>query len=302
MNEVASILGKANRADIRTEPFPHIVVPDALPQGLFDELMESYPTTETVSANRISRNRIVKSNTLLKLGAREVADTPEITDTWRAFFDYHMSRAFFLDVVDFWQDFIAEAYPNIEADLGKPLGDLTTGIRHHGSRENPANRAEDIQLDCQFGVNSAVDSPSSVRGTHLDSRYKLYAGLLYFRDPEDDSTGGEFELWRYRDPNFRYHRGTAVDRRSVENMPVNRLTRIDSHHLERVGSVPYAANVLVMWLNAPYAVHGVSPRQSTAWTRRYVNFLGEVYIGRHKGFFEIRRRKRLWPRIFSPRP
>ncbi len=166
MNEVASILGNANRADIRTEPFPHIVVRDALPQGLFDELMEDYPAIETVSGNRI-----VESNRLLKLGAREVADTPEITDTWRAFFDYHTSRAFFLDVVGFWQDFIAEAYPNIEADLGKPLGDLTTGIRHHGSRENPANRAEDIQLDCQFGVNSAVDNTSSVRGTHLDSRY-----------------------------------------------------------------------------------------------------------------------------------
>ncbi len=294
MGDVISVLGKANKADIRTEPFPHIVVRDALPRDLFDELIGSFPKTETIVGSRA-----LDSNKLFLLSARKVAETDVILETWRKFFDYHTSHAFFLDVIELWHDFVLDAYPDIEADLGKTLRDFTTGIRHSKGADNPANLAEDIQLDCQFGMNSAVDNPSSVRGPHVDSRYKLFAGLLYFRDPEDDSTGGEFELWRYRDPNFRYHRGTAVDRRSVENMPVNRLTRIESRHVERVGSIPYAANVLVMWLNTPYSVHGVSPRQPTAWTRRYVNFLGEVYGGRHKGFFEIRRRKRLWPTIFG---
>jgi len=298
VGDVISVLSKANKADIRTEPFPHIVVGDALPQDLFDELIGSFPKTETIVGSRA-----LDSNKLFLLSARKVAETDVISKIWREFFDYHTSQAFFLDVIELWQDFILDAYPDIEADLGKTLRDFTTGIRHSKGPNNPANLAEDIQLDCQFGINSAVDNPSSVRGPHTDGRYKLVAGLLYFRDPEDDSTGGELELFRFRDPNLRYHRGTAVDRRFVENLPVRRLMRIASRHVEQVASIPYAANVLVMWLNTPYAIHGVSPRQPTPWSRKYVNLLGEVYRGHREGFFQIDRpRRHFWPFSKAAKP
>ena len=44
--------------------------------------------------------------------------------------------------------------------------------------------------------NSPVRTPSTVRGPHLDSPFKLFAALLYFRAPEDDSSGGDLEFVR----------------------------------------------------------------------------------------------------------
>lgn len=292
MSDTISVLGKANKADIRTDPFPHLVVEDALSPELFHSLIENFPPTDLIAGNRV-----VKSNGLRILSARDVAEMPEIAEVWRPFFDYHTSRPFFFDMANFWQEYIAEAYPTIEADLGKPITDFTTGVRHPGERENPANLAQDIQLDCQLGINTAVETPSSVRGPHVDSGYKLITGLLYFRDPDDDSVGGDFQLFRFLDPDFHYQHGKAVDRRVINDFPVRRLTRMDSGYVELVKSVPYAANVLVMWLNTPYTVHGVSPRQPTPWTRRYVNFLCEVYGGQNNGFFETKRQRRWWPSI-----
>ncbi len=294
MDNVVSVLSNVKKADIRTEPFPHIIVRDALPDALFDELIGSFPKAEMISGSAD-----MESNKAYRLSAREVAETDGISNSCREFCDYHTSQAFLNDVVELWHDFIIEAYPGLEADLGKPLGDFTAGKRPSRRPENPADLTDDIQLDCQFGMNSAVESRSSVRGPHVDSHHKLFAGLLYFRDPEDDSTGGEFELWRYRNPEYRYQPGSAIERQTAANLPAPRLPRFGSRQMEVVGSVPYAANVLVMWLNTPFAVHGVSPRQPTDWTRRFVNFIGEVYGGPEGALFESKRRKLSLPKIFG---
>ena len=287
---VISVLGKAGKDDIRTEPFPHLVMRDALPQDLFEELIGSFPTTEEIAGSRP-----FASNKLMMMGARQIAGNMEISDSWKKYFDYHTSHAFFLDVIGLWQDFINDAYPDIEAVLGKPLADATTDMRHPGEGENPVNQDRDIQLDCQFGINCPVDNPSSVRGPHVDSANKLFAGLLYFRHPDDDSTGGELEMYRYRDPRLHYRPGTAVDRGSFIGMSARKLSRVAPGDIERISSIPYESNGLVMWLNTPYVLHGVSPRQPTPWSRRYTNLLGEFYRGDGRGFFQMNRPKRLWP-------
>ena len=289
-----SVLGRADKSNIRTEPFPHLVVNGALPQDIFEELIESFPTDEEIAGSRP-----MSSNKLIMVGARQIGEQIKISDIWKEYADYHTSHAFFLDVIELWQDFIAEAYPDIEAVLGKPLSDATTDRRHPGEAQNKANQNRDIQLDCQFGINCPVETPSSVRGPHIDSANKLFAGLLYFRHRDDDSTGGDLEMYRYRDPRLHYRPGAAVDRESFIAMSARKLSRIPPGDLEKVSSIPYQANTLVMWLNTPYALHGVSPRQPTSWSRRYTNLLGEYYGGGGNGFFRMNRPKRLWPFRFG---
>ena len=41
-----SMLGRARRHDIVTEPFPHIVVEDALPADYYRQLAAEYPSFE----------------------------------------------------------------------------------------------------------------------------------------------------------------------------------------------------------------------------------------------------------------
>src|SRR5262249_55119703 len=154
----------------------------------------------------------------------------------RAFFAHHCSGAFLRELLAFWSDALAREYPALEAQFGKPLASLSSGIREHRAGrapENvPGNRAADAILDCQFVVTSPVATPSSVRGSHLDKPDKLFAAILYCRAPDDDSTGGDLLLER-----FRGARRGRFDRRQ----------HVDERFVEPFAEVPYRANTLVAW-------------------------------------------------------
>lgn len=289
MGESSSILARATPADIRLDPFPHIVIRDALPAALYGTLAECYPDITEVAGKGP-----LKNNTLYLKSALEVIDNPVFPQVWREFFAYHCSRAFYLEVVALWRSVIEHNLPFIATNRNKPLDAFTCGIRRSGASENPDNLREDMQLDCQFGVNSPVHKVTSVRGPHVDSRFKLFAGLLYFRAAGDDSTGGELELYRYRDPALRYHSDRPIDAEFVQQMQGKALNRIEAGLVEKTEIITYEPNTFVMWLNTPHSVHGVSPRGRTNWPRRYVNFLGESYDSAGNGYFAIKKRRHRW--------
>ena len=122
----------------------------------------------------------------------------------------------------------------------------------------PSGIDADVLVDCQFGINTPVSSPSRVRGFHLDSPKKLYNALLYMRAEEDDSDGGDLQICRFHDqPQF--HKVTAPD-----------------DAVEVVDHVRYEANAFAFMVNSPAALHGVTPRMATPHLRRYINFLAEL--------------------------
>ena len=244
------------RAAIRMDPFPHLVVPDALPRTLYEELERSYPPLTAVAGPGPLAN-----NRLYKLAAADVIAGSQIAPRWREFFAYHTSAEFFRRVHALWKEVLAELHPDIPAAFGKAPEDLSVVRRQPGKKGNAANFAADIVLDCQFGMNSPVTAPSSVRGPHLDNPAKLFAALLYFRHADDRSTGGELELYRVK----------------PGQNPIARGSRVRPEAVEVAAHVAYAPNTLVMWINSPRAIHGVSPRSITPIPRRYVNFLGECY-------------------------
>ncbi|MFZ5652955.1 MAG: hypothetical protein ACOY42_00930 [Pseudomonadota bacterium] len=241
---------------IRREPFAHLVVPNALPAALYAELDAAWPTLEQVAGPGPLEN-----NRLYKLAAAQVVDNPAIAAPWRAFFAYHTSADFLRRVAAVWAQELDLVHPGFGAAFGRPLAELSALPRRPGKRDNATNRAAELLLDCQFGMNSPVLRSSSVRGPHLDNPAKLFAGLLYFRAPGDDSSGGDLELYRPR-------AGRRVRRSG---------SRVAPDCVEVAATVPYAPNTLVMWLNSPFAIHGVSPRSVTRTPRRYVNLLGECY-------------------------
>jgi hypothetical protein len=288
MSENWSVLNKAAHAEKHLDPFPYAVIKNALRDDVFEALSGSYPRIETIAGPGPLQN-----NTLYLRSAREVVDDPGYPQQWRAFFAYHCARAFYLEVLNFWRDELSCTHPRIALTHGKSLDEFTCGMRRLGERDNPENKAQDIQLDCQFGVNSPVEQVTSVRGPHVDTRYKLFAAILYFRADGDDSTGGDLEFYRYRDPALGFRPGEPVDADFVENSPAHALNRIETEYVEKVKTLTYEPNTLVMWLNTPQSIHGVSPRACTAWPRRYVNILGESYVGKRDGFFATKRKRGL---------
>ena len=51
---------------------------------------------------------------------------------------------------------------------------------------------------------------------------------------------------------------------------------LDDAWVEPVGTIPYRRNRLVVLVNTPASLHGVSPRGVTSVPRRYINILGEA--------------------------
>ncbi len=265
---VQSVLARASRADIQTEPFPHLVLEEALEPEYFRELAECFPDLE-----KVRNGRPLENNKAYLLNAVEVLPDPEIPQIWRDFFQYHSSQGFFWEMWNFWKDSLAEVYPDIERRFGCRVEELTTALRPKAGSKTAGNDAADVMMDVQFGMNSPVTSVSRVRGPHLDKPFKLFAGLIYFRRPDDDSTGGDLGFYRYKGPrHFFDNRYDIADR-----------------FVERYREVPYRANTLVMWLNTPTSLHGVSPRSLSPVPRRYVNFIAECYRLSTEGFFSVPR-------------
>jgi hypothetical protein len=263
-----SVLARIDPSQIACDPYPYVHIEDALDPDLYAELASGFP-----SMNRIVGDRPPGSNKLFQISAFQVIEDETVPRLWRDFVAYHCSPDFLRDTLRFWGEAIAREYPDPAARFGRPLAELRSGLRMPGKKKPPHNRAADVMLDVQFAVNTPVTTPSSVRGPHIDNHWKLFAGLLYFRLPEDQSTGGDLTLYRYASRRH-YH---------------DKLMNVSHRFVVPFKTVRYRPNTLVMWLNTGHSLHGVTPRSPTPTPRRYVNLLGECYNLTTGGFFPLRR-------------
>ena len=248
-----SVLHRASPADVVDHPFPHLVVADALDGALYAELVRQLPP-----ASLLIDGREPAANTYYHYGASRMLDNAAVSPLWQEFMARHVSPAFYREVMTFFGDRARALYPGLEARLGRPLEDLETSIRF---REEPA----DVALECQLTYCSPPDRPSSSAPPHVDREVALYAGLLYLRCDGDASAGGDLDLYRFR--------GEPGGFRADRSVPESRL--------EKVTTVRYRPNTLVIFPHSPRAVHGVSPRAVTPFPRLHVNFVGEL---RQKAF------------------
>ena len=166
-----SVLQRGSRADIVRDPFPHLVVRGALDAALFETLEKELPDAAILTAGRSAR--AIQSD----YAAHQVAREPRISPLWQRFFAYHTSPDFFQDELGLFGDDIRALHRDLEATLGRPLEQLSVGLRQRGGSSNPENRRADAALECQFFLNY-TRTARAVRGPHLDRSTELYAGLL----------------------------------------------------------------------------------------------------------------------------
>lgn len=263
-----SILARLDPSQIVYDPYPFVHTTEALAPDHYRELALAFPSMERIVAGRPLAN-----NHAYLINAPEVMGDEAMPKVWRDFFAHHTSHAFLEELLAFWRMAIEREYPDIEDRFGKPLAELTTAVRRRGKNKRGADKDADVMMDVQFGVNSPVTAPTTVRGPHVDNNHKLFAGLLYFRLPEDDAEGGDLSLCRFR--GGRAHHDARMD--------------YEERFVEPFRTIPYGPNSFIMWLNTGRSLHGVTPRTPTPMHRRYVNFIGECYALRTDGFFPLRR-------------
>ena len=239
-----SVLGKAKKEDVKTDPFPYLVIENALDDSYYAELEAAYPSDRIIAGTTRMEN-----NTRYQLSAKNSNILPEI---WQGFVEYHTSQSFYDEFISLFGDYL----PNRLSWASRS----NVYTRKVGLPKIPS----DLSTDCQIGINSPVSQASTVKGPHVDNRVELYAGLFYMRTDEDDSRGGSLEIFRPKDP----------------NMKIVHKKEMDLSLLEKTDEVPYQKNTLAMFLCSKHSIHGVSPRSITTHSRRLVNIIAEFSSGR----------------------
>lgn len=244
------VTAKLRPEDVKPDPFPHAVIPDAIDADLYATLAREMPPLEV-----LVKGRRYVSNERWNFSAANVGMSPHASPAWKAFIQAHVNQPFLDSVLTLFAPHIRAAYPNFESDF-RPLPSLRAGIRGADDYSS-AN----VLLDAQIAVNTPVTGPANtVRGPHVDMPEKLFIGLFYMRRDGDDSTGGELEFYRSR----------------VKTPSFNERRDVPLAEMELVRRIPYAANQLVIFLNTPWTLHGVTPRNPTPHPRYFVNLVGQM--------------------------
>jgi hypothetical protein len=237
---IHSVLAHATPEMVVHDPFPYVVIDNALDEELYTALEREYPFEY-----RIDGYSGFANNARYQVSAVDGLRGDRLTPLWKEFVAYHTSPAFLQDVFRVFGDDLKNRYPTLTSKM-------QTGVRF---RDQSAN----VWLDCQPGINSPVTSMTSVKGPHIDHPNEIYASLLYFRHPEDTATGSELDIYR-----------------TVGAPQFYGARFIDKSRVEKVATVSYARNRLIFFINTVGSVHGVAPRGLTRYTRRLVNIIGEV--------------------------
>jgi len=265
-----SVLKHARKEHVAVHPFPHLVVKNCLSKELYDHLSKTYPEYRKIIELRNSKSE--GSNIRLHLDQNDILSgrLVNISSVWKHFVKYHISQAFYLEVVNLFDDAMRNYLKYHEKILGKSFKSCKTGIRDHRK----------VRTDCDIStaVNVGVNTPSlvggtSVRGEHLDRPLELYAGLLYFRENDDDSTGGALEILTcVKKPNCKK---LSNSKRNLIKKNIGWEVQYNPSDLRVFKSVAYEENTLVFFLNGPRSFHKVSSRSKTTFPRRLVNIIAD---------------------------
>ena len=237
-----SVLQNKSNMIFNFSTFPYLIIDDALPIDLYNKLKSNFPSNEKI----IGQNEY-KENYAYRYNANHSLNDPEISDEWKEFIKYHTSFDFLNDFYDIFGNSIKKIY---KVEKEKLFNKNSIGVRFQ--------KQSRFNLDCQFVINTPTTGVTSVIEPHLDNPIEFYAALLYMKDDNDDSKGGNLTTYTFKD------RPSFYGKSRVREDKINLLEEIE-----------YKKNRLVMFLNSPYSLHGVTKRSNTNFYRKYINIIGE---------------------------
>ena len=257
-----SVLARATRADIVREPFPHLVLRDALEPSLFEQLEREYPDPALVTEKASPGVRQLWP-------AVSVMADDRVSELWRAFFAYHVSAGFWSDVVGLLGDELRRLHPGLEPALGARLEALRAGMRSAGRLPHATDGPSQARLECQYYLNCTRE-PGETARLRVDRPDELYKALLYLRDPRERvNTGAEVDICRER-PGAGLFPAPHTIRVSG---PSREIARRD---VQVARTVRFEPNTLILLLNSARSLHAASVRSTAAWPRRHVLFTAEL--------------------------
>ena len=229
------------------QPYKYAVLPNALPDDLYAELLEARPAWEDIM--KVAGK--TGSNIRADIGSAQYKNwilmlRRHMPQVWRDFLAAHTTERFFFQVCH-----LLHAEP--------VFLDMEYEFVPRGRR--PETDLPRIDMDCQIGVNSPnTGPPERVRGPHVDNPIELWGGMLYMPIPGDEA-GGDLIVYKSLIPH--------------KELRFIGKAELPDDVCEEVDRVPYAPNTAVFFENGIHCIHGVSPRDTTDHPRQLVNFIAE---------------------------
>ena len=237
-----NVLQNKSKMQYKFETFPYIVIDNALPTDLYNQLKKNFPDYK-----KIIGNNDFKENFAYRYNAHRSLKDTEISKEWKEFVKFHTSYEFLNEFYSVFGEAIKKIY---KVEKNKLFNQNNVGVRFE--KKNYFN------LDCQFVINTPTSGETAVIEPHLDNPVEFYAGLLYMKDDDDDSSGGNLTTYSFKEkPSFYCY------------------SRVREEKVNLIEEIEYKPNRLVMFLNSPYSLHGVSKRSKTNYYRKYINIIGE---------------------------
>ena len=231
---VYSLLDNASSKNLFLEPFPHLIIENALPSNYYEEINKNFPLQYFESLENSQDNNIRKDIMYPEFINKSI----KINKIWRDFVDLHSSDKFYHQILNLFIDQIMDRYQN----LFKNKSDL-----YNIENKNYLSTS----------VNTPVINRSSVRDAHLDKKNKLFTGLFYLKSNNDYSDGGDLNLYSWK---------ASIS--TNQKRHISFRSEIPNKYVQFNKSIKYKANTFVIFLNSLDSLHGVSPRSVTSHYRK----------------------------------
>ena len=216
-----AVRAKVQSAELDREPFPHVVIPDLLPEPFFRSLAESMPPLEFFDLSKSG----LKANLVLDEDNPYFVATPEgFREIWRRLRDEVARDAIAPILVRRLEAEIREKF----AALFSP--EIADEVIAEGFRTTDGR--------------IMARKPGYVLRAHTDSAHYTITCLLYFTSAEDESSGALCLFRPERRPELHH----------VSTYFPDREEGIDA---ELVKAIPIRENLFVAFLNDQTSLHGL---------------------------------------------
>lgn len=246
------LIREDNWPEVIPEPFPHVIIDNALPEEAFAELRRTMPADDYLAGPRLKGPNRYHRRSAAELLDDEAAD---LSDPWRTFLQQHLGRSFYQTCLSVFSGYLQRANETFRAVVGQGLDELEPAMRGGGDA-----RDAEAWLECQISHVTPADATGSPLGPHVDREVALWAGLFYLRGVGNEQ-GADLVFYRFRDPRKREY---WKDRMIPPSL------------VEPIKTIEARENRLVLFLHGPDAVHGVTPRRPGQTPRQSVNLVCEA--------------------------
>ena len=190
MNKNLSLLQNFHKSNFYTDPFPHIIIDNALPDNIYNELEKSTPN------DLISKSDFQLNNFRTNIFPDQLENNLKYK-IWFDFLAYHNSIDFYEEFIAIFKNEINRLYPNLIKKQKKKLL-RKESIKTMRNKDSAKIQKGETLFTSIYGCNTPVKTPTSVVQPHLDHYNKFYFGLYYLRPEEDKSEGGDLVIYRWK--------------------------------------------------------------------------------------------------------